>query len=65
MSSNEDGEYVTTIANSPAFTNAEPNDIAVDNGAQSPNKGNVYVSSGNGTVYAFGPLPPYHPPSPP
>ena len=54
---NEDGEYVTTIANSPAFTNAEPNGIAVDNGAQSPNKGNVYVGSGDGTVYAFGPLP--------
>ncbi len=54
---NEEGEYVTTIANSPAFTNAEPNGVAVDNGASSPNKGNVYVGSGDGTVYAFGPLP--------
>ena len=53
----EGGGYVTTISGTPAFTDAEPSDVAVDNGAQSPNKGDIFVTSGNGTVYAFGPLP--------
>ena len=52
----EDGNYLTTISHSPAFTDGEPSDIAVDNGAQSPNKGNVYVTT-PGNVFAFGPLP--------
>jgi DNA-binding beta-propeller fold protein YncE len=53
----EDGEYVATIENTPAFADAEPSDIAVDNGSASPNQGDVYVSSIDGTVYAFGALP--------
>jgi hypothetical protein len=53
----EEGNYLTTISHTPAFVEAEPSDIAVDNSAQSPNKGTVYVSSGDGNVYAFGPLP--------
>ncbi len=52
----EGGEYVTTISTTPAFTDAEPSDIAVDG------KSDVFVTSGNGTVYAFGPLPAVRPP---
>jgi DNA-binding beta-propeller fold protein YncE len=60
------GHFVSAIVHSPALAEAEPSDIAVDNGAASPNQGNVYVTSGatagTSRVWAFGPLPvPSHP----
>jgi len=50
-----------------SFQQSEPNsDIAVDNGAFSPNQGYVYVTSGNSLanshLYAFEPPPPTSPP---
>jgi Divergent InlB B-repeat domain len=51
----EDGDYVTTISNTPAFTDA-PTAIAVDS-SSGDSRGNVYVTSADGSVYRFGALP--------
>jgi hypothetical protein len=56
---NAAGNYVTQITHSPAFVEAGPSGIAVDN-SSGASKGNVYVSSGTtgGSVYAYGALEP-------
>jgi Divergent InlB B-repeat domain len=59
---NAAGKFVDQITHSPAFTEATPADIAVDNSGTA-NKGNVYVSSGTGPagkLYAFDTLEPKH-----
>ena len=65
------GHFVSQLGPTAGETNlheAEPSDIAVDNGASSPNQGSVYVSSfvygdpESGHAFAFGPVtPPTHP----
>ena len=62
------GHFVSQIAHtSPAFSEAEPSDVAVDNsggggGGGEGEQGRVYVTSGvaanGGHSYAYGPLPP-------
>jgi hypothetical protein len=59
------GTFVSRIgpeAGGETITDAGPTDVAVDNGASSPNEGDVYVTSYTGKVYAFGPLS-YGPPA--
>jgi hypothetical protein len=53
------GSFVTEISHAPPFegNGSVAPDIAVDNGSASHNQGTVYVSSADGHVYAFGPLP--------
>ncbi len=54
----EDGAFVTQISHEPEpLEEAEPSDIAVDNGSSSHQQGTVYVTSAGGKVYAYGPLP--------
>jgi virginiamycin B lyase len=54
----EAGVFLTEISHEPPLSEEiVPNDIAVDGGSASHNKGTVYVASGEGHVYAFGPLP--------
>ena len=56
---NATGNYVTQITHSPAFVEAGPSGIAVDN-SSGASKGNVYVSSGTtgGSVFSYGALEP-------
>jgi virginiamycin B lyase len=58
----EAGHFITEISRETPITQFAalplPAAIAVDNGNASPHQGNVYVaSSGDGALYAFGPLP--------
>jgi sugar lactone lactonase YvrE len=55
------GHFVSQLSHSPALEEAFPSDIAVDNGASSPNKGDVYLAAlTNGEteshVFAYGAL---------
>jgi hypothetical protein len=55
---NASGECQTTIERTPAFADANPSDIAVDDSGTA-NDGNAYITSGAGpgsSVFAYGPL---------
>jgi hypothetical protein len=59
----QEGKYVAQLTHVPAFTESTsvPSDVAVDSGSASNNRGTIYVTSGDGKVYAFGPDP-HNPP---
>lgn len=53
------GDFVTQIGpevGGDGLEDAAPSAVAVDNGASSPNQGDIYVTSATGKAYALGPL---------